>query len=248
MKAGAAQAFVALAVEHREESRFLESQDKRGHRIGRGFRAMGSVSPIWRVSRAGTIRIVSKTPTNDGHARHLAIYTGSFDPITLGHLDVLRRARTMFDEIVVAIGRNPEKAPLFVMEERSEMVRNAIAADEAEGAAVRVETYEGLTVDFARRVGACAIIRGIRNSTDLANESQLAITNRKIAGIETVFIVSGEEYAYTSSSLIRQMAALGASIEQLATFVPPVVFDAIRHKQRDPAHPLGAFGRDPLVD
>ena len=191
---------------------------------------------------------MSKTPTKDTDIRHLAIYTGSFDPITLGHLDVLRRARSMFDEIVVAIGRNPEKAPLFVMEERSQMVRDAIAADEVEGAAVRVETYEGLTVDFARRVGACANIRGIRNSTDLANESQLAITNRKIAGIETVFIVSGEEYAYTSSSLIRQMAALGASIEQLATFVPPVVFDAIRDKQRDPAHPLGAFSRDPLVD
>ena len=185
---------------------------------------------------------MSTTAPSSPKPTHLAIYTGSFDPITLGHVDVLARARTLFDEIVLAIGHNPEKAALFTMEERAEMAKLAIATgDGASGAAVRVETYEGLTVDFARRVGACAIIRGLRNSTDLATESQLAITNRKIAGIETVFIVSGEEHAYTSSSLIRQMAALGASIEQLSTFVPPVVFDAIRAKQGDAAHPLGAF-------
>lgn len=192
---------------------------------------------------------VSKHEPHSSKPKHLAIYTGSFDPITLGHVDVLARARTLFDEIVMAIGHNPEKAPLFTMEERADMARAAIATgEETSVAAVRVETYKGLTVDFARRVGACAIIRGLRNSTDLATESQLAITNRKIAGIETVFVVSGEEHAYTSSSLIRQMAALGASIEQLSTFVPPVVFDAIRAKQGDAAHPLGALLRDPLID
>ena len=180
---------------------------------------------------------------------HRAIYTGSFDPITLGHLDVLQRVRGMFDEIVVAIGRNPDKQPLFTMEERTDMAVRAIQeiVDPAsEG--IRVETYDGLTVDFARRVDACAMIRGIRNITDLAGESQLAITNRKIAGIETVFIVSGEEYAYTSSSLIRQMAGLGATIDQLATFVPPVVLEAIRKKQSDPVHPLGAVRTESMPD
>lgn len=185
--------------------------------------------------------------TRPGH--HLAIYTGSFDPVTLGHLDVLQRVRGMFDEIVLAIGHNPDKQPLFTMTERASMAEAAIRAQvDPECEAIRVETYDGLTVDFARRVGACAIIRGIRNVTDLAGESQLAITNRKVAGIETVFIVSGEEYAYTSSSLIRQMAALGATLEQLAGFVPPVVLEAIREKQADPAHPLGALRRDGLVD
>lgn len=180
---------------------------------------------------------------------HRAIYTGSFDPITLGHLDVLERVRGMFDEIVVAIGRNPDKKPLFTMEERTDMAVRAIReVVDPESAGIRVETYDGLTVDFARRVEACAMIRGIRNITDLAGESQLAITNRKIAGIETVFIVSGEEYAYTSSSLIRQMAGLGATIDQLATFVPPVVLEAIRQKQSDPVHPLGAVRTDSASD
>ena len=92
------------------------------------------------------------------------------------------------------------------------------------------------------------MIRGIRNITDLAGESQLAITNRKIAGIETVFIVSGEEHAYTSSSLIRQMAGLGASIDQLGAFVPPVVLEAIRDRQLDPDHPLGSLRSEPASD
>ena len=181
--------------------------------------------------------------------RHLAIYTGSFDPVTLGHLDVRHRVRGMFDEIVLAIGHNPDKRPLFTMTERATMAESAIRSSiDPDCRNIRVKTYDGLTVDFARSVGACAIIRGIRNVTDLAGESQLAITNRKVAGIETVFIVSGEEYAYTSSSLIRQMAALGATLEQLSGFVPPVVLDAIREKQADPAHPLGALRRDGLVD
>ena len=180
---------------------------------------------------------------------HRAIYTGSFDPITLGHLDVLSRVRGMFDEIIVAIGRNPDKQPLFTMEERIRMAEQGIREIvDPDSERIRVDTYDGLTVDFARRVDACAMIRGIRNVTDLAGESQLAITNRKIAGIETVFIVSGEEYAYTSSSLIRQMAGLGATLEQLSTFVPPVVLEAVRRKQSDPEHPFGAIRGESLPD
>ena len=182
---------------------------------------------------------------------HLAIYTGSFDPITLGHLDVLRRARHLFDEIMLAIGRNPEKPALFSFDERLDMAKKLvkeIVADDPSAAPVRVEHYTGLTVDFARKVGACAILRGIRNITDLAAECQLAITNRQVAGIETVFIVTGETFAFTSSSLIKQVAALGGSIDQLATIVPPLVMEALKRKRNDPNNPLGMLVRDQLAE
>ena len=126
--------------------------------------------------------------------RHLAIYTGSFDPISYGHLDILRRSRGMFDEVVLAIGRNPNKEALFSFDERLELARALVAdmlAKDTGGAHIRVDHYTGLTVDYARSVAACAIVRGIRNITDLAGECQLAITNRQVAGIETVFIVTG---------------------------------------------------------
>jgi pantetheine-phosphate adenylyltransferase len=97
-------------------------------------------------------------------------------------------------------------------------------------------------------VGACAILRGIRNITDLASECQLAITNRQVAGIETVFIVTGESFAYTSSSLIKQIAALGGSLDALATLVPPAVVEALRAKRRDPSNPIGKLARDGLVE
>jgi pantetheine-phosphate adenylyltransferase len=182
---------------------------------------------------------------------HLAIYTGSFDPITYGHLDVLQRARGLFSEIVLAIGHNPEKTALFSVEERLAMVRPLVAAmlrEDDDGAPIRVETYNGLTVDFAKHVGACAILRGIRNVTDLASECQLAITNRKVADIETVFMITGEEYAYTSSSLIKQITALGGSIDGLKAIVPPVVLEALDEKRRDPSNPLGRIATDRLAD
>lgn len=178
---------------------------------------------------------------------HLAVYAGSFDPVTLGHMDVLRRSRQLFDRIVVGIGRNPNKEPLFSIDERVRMVRSLLTdlvEREPSGAECSVESYHDLTVDFARRVGAVAMIRGIRNVTDLAGECQLAITNRQVASIETVFIVAGETFAYTSSSLIRQIAAFGGSIEKLAHFVPPLVMDAIERKRRDPDNPLARLARE----
>lgn len=184
-------------------------------------------------------------------ARHLAIYTGSFDPITLGHLDVLGRTRRLFDEVILAIGRNPKKAALFTLAERLDLARRLVAdlaEREPDAAAVRVETYSGLTVDFAQTVGATALVRGIRNITDLATECQLAITNRQVAGIETIFIVTGEAFAYTSSSLIQQIAALGGSLEKLRTLVPPVVIEALRVKRDDPRNPLGRLAKDHLVE
>jgi pantetheine-phosphate adenylyltransferase len=192
------------------------------------------------------------TAARSGQAReHIAIYAGSFDPITLGHLDVLRRARMLFDSIVLAIGRNPDKAPMFSMQERQEMAKvlvEQMLRDEPDGAPVRVERYSGLTVDFARKVKASAILRGIRNITDLATECQLAITNRQVAGIETVFIVTGEEYAFTSSSLIRQIAAMGGPLDRLTSIVPPIVIDRLKRLRDDPANPLSRLAHDQLVE
>lgn len=179
--------------------------------------------------------------------RHLAVYAGSFDPITLGHLDVLRRSRMLFDEIVVGIGRNPNKEPLFTIDDRFRMTRTLVdqmVREQTVGAHCSVEVYNDLTVDFARRHGAVAMIRGIRNVTDLAGECQLAITNRQVAGIETVFIVAGETFAYTSSSLIRQIAAFGGSIEKLALFVPPLVMEALAARREDPDNPLARLARE----
>ena len=178
---------------------------------------------------------------------HLALYSGSFDPITLGHLDVLERARGLFDEIVVAIGRNPDKEPLFSIAERVGMAKSLVAdllRGSPRGATVLVETYQGLTVDFAREVGASALLRGIRHASDLASECQLAITNRQVAGVETVFLVTGEAYAYTSSSLIKQIAALGGDLDRLASMVPPLVLEALRAKRLDPNNPLGRLARN----
>ncbi len=183
--------------------------------------------------------------------RHLALYAGSFDPITRGHLDVLSRARNMWDEIVLGIGHNPDKPSLFSFDERLEMARTLVdelVRDHPAGSPVRVARYTGLTVDFARQVNAAAIVRGIRNITDLAVECQLAITNRQVAGIETVFIVTGESFAFTSSSLIKQVAALGGSLDRLRSIVPALVIDRLREKREDPTNPLGRLARDQMVE
>jgi pantetheine-phosphate adenylyltransferase len=182
---------------------------------------------------------------------HLAVYAGSFDPITLGHLDVLRRARALFDGLILGIGHNPEKPALFDFEERLEMAEALVAemlAEDPDSAPVQVERYSGLTVDFARDSGACAILRGIRNITDLATECQLAITNRQVADIETVFVVTGEAFAFTSSSLIRQVAALGGSLDRLDSIVPPLVIERLRELRNDPDNPLGRLAQDHLVE
>lgn len=182
---------------------------------------------------------------------HIAIYAGSFDPITLGHLDVLQRARKLFDRLILAIGNNPDKPSLFTFAERLDMAKTLVqelVQKKPECAPVTVEHYTGLTVDFARQQGASAILRGIRNITDLAAETQLAITNRQVAGIETVFIVTGEMFAFTSSSLIRQVAALGGSVDQLHPIIPQMVIEKLREKQLDPRNPLGRLVKDDFVE
>lgn len=158
----------------------------------------------------------------------IGLFPGTFDPLTNGHMDVIRRGRVLFDQLTVAIGHNPTKQLLFSMDERLEMTRQLV---EQEGFHdVHVACFEGLTVDYAREIGASAILRGLRNVTDLNFEFQLALTNRAVADIETVFIMTGESYAFTSSSLIRQIAAAG-DVESLHKLLPPLVLKLLKAKK-----------------
>lgn len=173
-------------------------------------------------------------------AAHLAVFPGSFDPITFGHLDVIARGRRLFDELVVAVGRNPGKDELFSSAERVEMARELIeglCASEPEAAPVRVEAFAGLTVDFARSLGATALLRGIRNLSDLQYEVQQAVTNREVADLETAFVVAGQSFAYVSSSLIKQITALGRDLGVLEPMVPAPVIERLREKKAA-RHPL----------
>ncbi len=171
---------------------------------------------------------------------HLAIYPGSFDPITYGHLDVIARGRRLFDELIVAVGRNPGKNPLFSPEERVSMVEELIeqmVRERPDDAPVRVAAFAGLTVDFARSVHAAALLRGVRNLSDLQYEVQQAVTNREVAGLETAFVVAGQSFAYTSSSLIRQITAMGDDLSSLNSMVPPLVIAKLREKKAQ-RHPV----------
>ena len=152
--------------------------------------------------------------------KRIAMFPGTFDPITNGHLDVIERGAKLFDQLVVAVGQNPEKPFMMAQDERAAIIAEIVAGMPN----VRVETFTGLTVDAARRLGAEAILRGIRNSSDLQFEFQVALTNRVVAGVETVFIMTSVEYAFTSSSLIRQIARMGGDVSKL---VPPQVLPHI---------------------
>lgn len=186
-------------------------------------------------------------------AHHLAVFPGSFDPITFGHLDVIARGRRLFDELVVAVGRNPGKTELFTPEERVSMIEQLCAemvTADPEGAAVRVESFAGLTVDFAQQHGASALLRGIRNLSDLQYEVQQAVTNREVADLETAFVVAGQSFAYTSSSLIKQLTALGRDLDEaLRPMVPGAVVEALKAKKAS-NHPALArlVGGDLLRD
>jgi pantetheine-phosphate adenylyltransferase len=140
-----------------------------------------------------------------------AIFPGSFDPITNGHLDVIHRGIKLFDELIIAVGRSPIKNPLFTPEERVEMIAELIA----DMPNVSVESFDGLTVEYAAKKKADVILRGLRSLTDVQYEFELAMTNRAVAGIETVFILTGEQYGFTSSTLIRQIASLGGDLSNL---------------------------------
>ena len=160
-----------------------------------------------------------------------AIYPGSFDPPTNGHLDLIERGSHIFDELVVAILRNAEKTPLFSVGERRRMLEE-LTADFKN---VRVDVFDGLTVDYAARVKASAVLRGIRALSDYEYELQMALMNRKLRpDLETVFMMPAEQYSYLSSRLVREVARLGGAITGL---VPDMVEQRLREKL-DPAFKL----------
>jgi len=152
-----------------------------------------------------------------------AVYPGVFDPVTLGHLDIIRRGTALFDRLIVAVASNPDKQPLFTTEERTALVRDAVAGMKK----VTVDSYEGLTVAFVRGHGASVILRGLRQHSDFEYEYQLALANRTIAGVETVFVMADEKVAYISSRLVREVARLGGDVAKL---VPPNVAKALGGK------------------
>jgi pantetheine-phosphate adenylyltransferase len=156
--------------------------------------------------------------------RVIAIYPGSFDPLTNGHLDLIERGSKIFDGLIVAILRNPEKAPLFTLEERRTMLKEMTARF----ANVRVDTFDGLLVDYAVQQKASAVLRGIRAISDYEYELQMAMMNRKLEPrLETVFMMPAETYSYLSSRLVREIAKLGGSVEGL---VPQTVEERLRRK------------------
>ena len=156
--------------------------------------------------------------------RVIAIYPGTFDPPTNGHLDLIHRGAKIFDELVVAILQNPEKTPLFTLEDRLEMLRECVKSETN----VKIDTFHGLLVDYAAKKKAKAVLRGIRAVSDYEYELQMALMNRKLdPRLETIFMMPAEAYSYLSSRLVREIAMLGGSVKYL---VPEIVDKRLREK------------------
>lgn len=154
----------------------------------------------------------------------IAIYPGSFDPVTLGHLDIIRRSANIFDELIVGILVNNSKKPMFTMEERLEMLTESVK----DIPNVRVKTFEGMTIDFARANNAKVMIRGLRVISDYESEMQIAQVNRSIApDIETMFLATGLEYSFLSSTIAKEIAMYDAGVEK---FVSPIVVSKFKEK------------------
>ena len=160
----------------------------------------------------------------------IAVYPGSFDPITLGHIDVMERASRLFDRLIVGVGVNIEKAPLFDVEERQELIR--ISTKHLKNLDIR--PFHGLAVQFVRECGALVMIRGVRPLTDIAAELTMMMANRRLEpGVETLFMIADGELAHVSSSLIKEIAPL-ASDAALARFLPPAIIQPVRAKLARP--------------
>lgn len=166
--------------------------------------------------------------------RH-AVYAGSFDPVTLGHEDIVRRGARIFERVTVAVGVNPEKDPWFTPDERVDLLRQVFA----DAANVEIARFQGLTVDFVQKCSAAVMLRGIRTVSDLESEFSMALANNKLAPqIETVFLMTSERHSHISSSVIRQIAMLGqgTAADKLREFVPEPVIGPLlarAHARRD---------------
>lgn len=160
----------------------------------------------------------------------VAVYTGTFDPLTLGHLNVIERGAKIVDKLIVAVGINPSKNPLFTSDERIELIREVVTPlGNVEAAA-----FSGLAVHFVRAVGARLMLRGVRTLSDMEAEFTMSLANRKLdPELETIFLMAGDEFSHISSSLIKQIALLGGD-EELAKFVPPFVARRLREKLGPP--------------
>ncbi len=157
-------------------------------------------------------------------SKHTAVYPGSFDPITYGHLDIIERGLEVFDKIVITVARNSEKKSLFTVEERIRHIKEAVGNNPR----VSVDTFEGLLVDYAANKGAKVILRGLRAVSDFEYEFQIAQMNHNLKSeIETVFMMTSVPYGYLSSSIVKEVAGLKGSVESL---VPPVVWQALIEK------------------
>ncbi len=154
----------------------------------------------------------------------IAIYPGSFDPLTNGHLSLIQRGLKIFDGLVVAVAHNPDKRPLFTPEERMELIRQAVGDDRR----VEVDSFDGLLVDYAKKRGVHTVLRGLRAVSDFEYEFQLANMNRKLdPEFDSVFVMTGEDYYFVSAKLVREVARFGGDVSAL---VPPNVFTALQRK------------------
>lgn len=157
---------------------------------------------------------------------HVAIYPGSFDPVTEGHIDIMKRATQIFDTVIVAVAHNLQKQPLFTTEERLEMLKDTTKGLKG----IKVESFDGLVTAFARQKGANVLIRGLRMVSDFEYEFQMALTNRRLADdIETVFLMPSEKHSFISSTLLKEAASLGADI---SSFVPEEVARRLKERLR----------------
>lgn len=162
-----------------------------------------------------------------------AVYPGTFDPFTNGHIDLVRRALRIFPRLIVAAARNPQKAPLFTLEERLAIIREAVGSL----AEVEVDTFDALTVDYVRKKGAQVILRGIRAVSDFEAEFAMALMNRKISGeVETVFLMPNQAYTFLSSRLVKEVALLGGNVEDL---VPPLAARLLKERATHTTSPGG---------
>jgi pantetheine-phosphate adenylyltransferase len=158
----------------------------------------------------------------------LAVYPGTFDPITYGHIDVVERAAQLFDRVIVLVAHNTSKAPLFSDEERIDMIREIFRKNRK----ITVEGFDGLLVDYARMRKASVVVRGLRAVSDFEIEFQMALTNRKMSGdLETIFLVPREQYSYLNSTIVREIARLGGDVSD---FVPATVRRRLEKKFRPP--------------